>query len=201
MARKRKTSTRPRTLHIRDAATVRALRTPARQEILGALERLGAASVKDVAGELGRTPASLYYHVHELRKAGLIREAGTRPAGRRTEAIYEPAAERIVIDRSVTSKGFVEALSDLHSSVMRAADRELAEALEPARARKVPPGKSVALLRLSARLKPADARAARRKLQEVAEFLTRHDDPAADATFSFTGALVRLTPPEERRRP
>ena len=183
---KRKRPPKGEALIIRNAHTIRALRTPVRQEILGALERLGGGSVKDVARELGRAPATLYYHVHALVEAGLVRESGQRPAGRRTEATYAPAAHKIVIDRSASSKGFVEALSDLHRATLRTAERELALALKPRRAKKVPPGKSVALLRLSARLKPADARAARRKLEEVAGFLAECDDPNAAAVKSVS---------------
>ncbi len=194
MTRGTRRTAKARTLLIKDAATVRALRTPIRQEILGALERLGGGSVKEVAAELGRAPASLYYHIHELANAGLIKEIGKQVAGRRTEAVYQPVAERIVIDRGGRSRPFVEALADLHRATLKTTERELMSALNPKRTREVPPDESVLLLRLTARLKPADVRQARGKLRDLAEFLAEHDDAGADSTFSFTAALVRLVP-------
>ncbi len=127
------------TLVIRDPAVLRALRTPLRQEVLAAVQQMRTASVKDVAAELGRKPASLYYHVHELARVGLIREAGARPAGRRVEALYEPAADRIVIDRSIRTPAFVDALADLERATLRTAERELRAALAGS-----PHGRSVA---------------------------------------------------------
>ncbi|MFH1502764.1 MAG: helix-turn-helix domain-containing protein [Candidatus Eisenbacteria bacterium] len=200
MARHAKRGKKPRTLVIKDARTVRALRTPVRQEILGAFERLGAGSVKDVAAELGRAPASLYYHIHELEEVGLIEELGRRDAGRRTEAVYGPTAERIVLDRGETSKAFVEAVADLNRAALRTAERELAAALAPARTRKVPPAESVSLLRLTSRLKPADAARARKMLQDVAEFMAERDDAGVTEAFSLTAALVRLARPGRRAR-
>jgi DNA-binding transcriptional ArsR family regulator len=183
---------RNKTLVIKDPAIVRALRTPVRQEVLAALEALGEGSVKDIAGELGRAPASLYYHVHALAEAGLIRQTGTRPSARRDEAVYEPAAARIIIDRRGTSRAFIEALADLHSSALRTAEREMRASLKQKSANGTPPGDSVALLRLTARLKPGDIRAARRKLEEVARFLAERDDPDAATSYAFTATFAEL---------
>ena len=113
---------RRRTFTVRDPETVRALRTPLRREILEALIRVGRASVRDLASEVGREPAALYYHVHGLTRAGLIRKSGTRRGGARTENVYEPVATKIVLDRTVRSRPFVEALADLQRSTLRAAE-------------------------------------------------------------------------------
>lgn len=183
---------RRRTFVVRDAATLRALRTPIRQEVLGALERLGRASVGDMAQALGRKPASLYYHVHELIGAGLIVEAGSRTGAYRAEALYETTAERIIIDRSSSSKAFTEALVGLHRAALRAAERETADSLERDRARGEAPDESTTLLRLSTRLSPADAKRAVEKLRELARFMETRGDPNAGSAFSFTASLVRL---------
>lgn len=181
---------RRRKMVIRDAATVRALRATLRQEVLNALEGPGGRSVKEVALELGRPAASLYYHVHKLVEAGLVREAGRRTNGRQEEVLYEAAADTILIDRSVRSKDFVAALSDLQRSTLRAAEREAARALESPPRPSAPAGDPVTLLRLSTKLSRADARRARRKLKELAAFLESRNDPAAADSFSFTAVLV-----------
>jgi predicted transcriptional regulator len=179
-----------RRLVIRDAEKLRALRTPLRREIIEALLRLGSASVKDVAAELERAPAALYYHVHELERVGLIREVEKRSAGKRHEIVYGPVAPKVEIDRTVRKPSFVEALTDLQRSTLRTAEREMARALEGPRAGRA---EAASLIRLTARLKPRAARQARRKLRELARFLAENDDPKAADTYALTAALVPVT--------
>jgi len=178
------------TLVVRDPAVVRAMRTPLRQELLAALERLGTASVKEIAVETGRAPASLYYHVYELARAGLIREAGRRPAGRRPESVYELTAARIVIDRRERSAAFIEAVADLKRATLRTAERELLAALKRPSGG-AGPGAPALLLRLTARLTPGDARKADIMLRQLAAFLEKTGNPKGRDTYAFTGAFVR----------
>ena len=185
MARKRKT------LHIRSAKQVRALRTPLRQEIVHALTKLGASTVRELADELGHEPPALYYHVHALEEAGIAVEIDKRRGGSRPEAVYELVAERIMIDRSESSGPFLAALADLQRATLRTAEKELEAALK-ARDRK-DAGEAPALLRLASRLKPHDAARAMKMLHELVEFLARSDDPDAGDTYSLTAAFTRLT--------
>ncbi|MCK4410184.1 MAG: helix-turn-helix transcriptional regulator, partial [Candidatus Eisenbacteria sp.] len=83
---------RKKTLIIRSARQVRALRTPLRQEIVQALTKLGACTVRELADELGHEPAALYYHVHALEEAGIAVETDKRRGGGRPEGIYELVA-------------------------------------------------------------------------------------------------------------
>jgi DNA-binding transcriptional ArsR family regulator len=189
---------RKRTLKVRDPKQVKALRTPLRQEVVEAVTRLGACSVKELGDAVGRAPASLYYHVHELEAAGLIMEAGRRRVGKRLESVYEPVAQRIVIDRAERSEEFLSALLDLHRSSLRTAERELVRALDPGRMAGVPKARAPAMLvRLSARLRPGAAAEAGRMMRELAEFMERNDDPDTPATHALTAVLVRLVPPRE----
>jgi predicted transcriptional regulator len=183
-----------RTLVLRDPETVRALRTPLRREILETVIRLRDCSVKELAAELGRAPAALYYHIHELVRAGLIRETGKRPAGKRLESVFEPVAERIMLDRTLRSRPFLEALADLQRSTLRTATRELTRALKVRPKKGEAPAESASLVRVTARLKPRTAARASRMLRELARFLEANDDPEAADTYSVTAALVRLAP-------
>lgn len=193
-------SGRRKTLKVDTASQLRALRTPLRQEIVRAVIATGPCTVKELARELDRPPASLYYHLHELTRAGILRQCtneqrgagkrrapSDRAAGPRDEASYDVVAQRIVIDRTKRSEAFVDALVDLQRATLRSAERELVAAV-----REAPPEReSAALLRLSARLSPEAARKAIAMLQEVARHLERENDPDATASFSFTAALVR----------
>ena len=188
-----------RTLVIRDPEMVRALRTPLRREILETLLRLRGCSVKELATEAGRAPGALYYHIHELLRVGLIRETGKRPAGKRLESVYEPVAERIVLDRTVRARPFIEALADLQRSTLRTAARELTAALEARGPKDAAPDDSGSLIRLTARLKPRAAARARGMLRELAQFLDANDDPKAADAYAMTAALVRLAPRDRSR--
>ena len=183
MARKR------RELVIRTAKQLRALRTPLRQEIVRALTRLGAASVRELADELGREPATLYYHVHALVKAGLVRDDGLRKLGGRPEKLYSLVAQRILIDRDSASRPFLSALLELNRSTLRTAEREL-EASVMAR-RTGEPDDTTMLLRLSSRLKPRDAARAAAMLRGALEFMAERDAPGSGDLHTVTVALVR----------
>ncbi len=180
-----------RTLLIRSTEQVRALRTPLRQEIVQALMRLGACTVRELADELGREPAALYYPVHALEEARIAVEIDTRKGGSRPESVYELVARRILIDRSETSGPFLAALADLQRATLRAAEKELAAALK-ARVRGNA-GDAPILLRLASRLKPQDAARAAKMLRELVEFLAKSDDADAGHTYSLTAAFTRIT--------
>jgi DNA-binding transcriptional ArsR family regulator len=182
---------------IDSAKQLKALRTPLRQEMVRTLRHLGAATVKELAAELGRKPASLYYHVHELTAAGIAVESKREATGGRDESSYALAAERIMIDRTKRSAPFIDALIDAQRATLRAAERELESATRAGRigrTRCTGPESST-LLRLSVTLSPADARQASRMLREVATFMEEKNDPSAEGSYSLTAVIARL---EER---
>ena len=188
---------RKKTLLIRSAEQVRALRTPLRQEIVQALTKLGACTVRELADELGHEPAALYYHVHALEEAGITVATGHRRGGGRPEGVYQLVAEKILIDRSETSKPFLSALAELQRATLRTAERELTRAVEARGDRPAADGASPMLLRLTSRLRPRDAARAAKLLRELAEFLAENDGAAADDAYSLTIAFVRTTAPTQ----
>lgn len=79
---------------IADAAAIRAIASPVRQELVDTLEALGGtATIAELAEQLGRPADGLYYHVQILVRAGLFEPApgGTSRAGR-SEARYRTPA-------------------------------------------------------------------------------------------------------------
>ncbi len=182
---------RKKMLHIRSAGQLRALRTPLRQEMVRTFSGLGACTVRELADELGREPATLYYHVHALVDSGIVRETGRRRAGTRPESVYSLVAEKILIDRRETSEPFLSALADLQRATLRAAEKELEAALKARAPTKA--GDAPILLRLASRLKPQQAARATKMLHELVEFLAKNDDPEVGDTYSLTAAFTRLT--------
>ena len=89
-----------RTGRITGAPAIAVLASPARQEIIDTVEALGgAATIAELAAQLGRPADGLYYHVHRLVRAGLLVVEGAlyhTPAGRRDLALdYRPDDPRV----------------------------------------------------------------------------------------------------------
>jgi predicted ArsR family transcriptional regulator len=183
---------RKKVLLIKNAAQVRALRTPLRQKVIEALMKLGASTVRELADELGHEPAALYYHVHALAKAGIVTEGDQRRGERRPERVYRLVADRIIIDRDETSKAFLSALADLQRSTLRVAERELTRAVEARGDKAVAHTVSPMLLRLTSRLSPQATTRATAMIRELANFLAENDDPNAGNARSLTIAFVPL---------
>lgn len=80
---------------ITDPKAMWALAAPARLEILDAACVLGVCSAGEIASMTGRSRTSLYPHIETLVGAGLLLDAGTRPAGKRYEQLYRPVARQI----------------------------------------------------------------------------------------------------------
>lgn len=64
-----------------DPSMVKALASPARQEIVDALQAAGARTIAELAALLARPADSLYFHVRSLVKVGLVVERGERREG------------------------------------------------------------------------------------------------------------------------
>ena len=58
---------------IREPEQIEALVSPFRHHLLRTLSSIGPASVRTLARAVGRSPESLYYHLHALEDAGLRR--------------------------------------------------------------------------------------------------------------------------------
>lgn len=93
---------RPRTkpFLLTDPAMVRALASPARQEIVDALQAAGPRTIAELAALIARPADSLYFHVRSLIKVGLVVERGERregPGGRHVAAVFGLAAGPLVM--------------------------------------------------------------------------------------------------------
>jgi len=86
-----------------DAARIRLLASPARQEVMDTLEALGGeATVAEIAQQLGKSADGLYYHLRLLVRGGLVEQGShstdarrfrTRSGkGGRTRLRYQPGA-------------------------------------------------------------------------------------------------------------
>jgi DNA-binding transcriptional ArsR family regulator len=107
-----------------------ALASPVRIELVGVLQTCGPSSIRDLARELDRPADGLYHHVRILLKAGLVVEQDRRRSGRRTEAVYALAAERVGGGLDPASSRGKKAVIRAGTAAARLAVREFAAAIE-----------------------------------------------------------------------
>ena len=77
---------------------LRALTSPARQELVDVLQQIGAASVSELGHILARPADALYYHLRVLERAGLVVESTERTPSGKKRATFRLVAERLYLD-------------------------------------------------------------------------------------------------------
>ena len=133
-----------------------ALASPLRLEILGLFTNPEALAISDMAVLMGRSAGSLYHHVGILEKAGLLIRSGTRPKGKRHEALFRPAANRIAMEAQPA--GADEQGPNLVVKTMaaafRMAERDLEAALSEGHCRREGAGRNLYAARMHLRASP-----------------------------------------------
>jgi DNA-binding MarR family transcriptional regulator len=135
---------RPPTLRGRHAARVttaaqfRALASPVRDQIAQIVVNQAPSaphradtpgvSIAEIAAQLGRKPGSLYRHIEELVRVGLIREVGTRESGGRDAATYAAAGEYLFLEMPERSGPALDAMCEYIERMATHAGRECAAA-------------------------------------------------------------------------
>jgi len=107
-----------------------ALASPLRMELVGIFTEPGGLSISDMAARLGRPATSLYHHVQVLEDAGVLRQAGTRPKGKRFETVYELTEHLLDLDVDRTDPEAIDHAVKAMSAALRMADRDFAAAVE-----------------------------------------------------------------------
>jgi hypothetical protein len=175
-----------------------ALTSPLRLEILGQFTEPTPLSVRDLARRMGRTPHSIYYHVHLMARVGLLREVGQRrEGGGRSEALYKPMRDRVALDAADPAAGV--AIRRTMGAAFRMAERDLESALQSA------PGDPRLLgMRAHFRASPMVLKQVRRHLEAALEIVQREGrrgaGPRQGPLYSLTLALLPLrgrSQPEE----
>ncbi len=109
---------------------LRALGSPLRIELVGALRTLGPASIRELAAELDRPADGLYHHVRLLLKAGIVAEHAHRKRGRRIEAVYALTGPRIAGRLDPSSPQSKQGVIRAGTAAIRLAAREFAAAID-----------------------------------------------------------------------
>lgn len=172
-------SSKQKDLLIHKPSQVRALSSPVRQSIVNAIKRLGRASIRELAAELGRAPSSLYYHMKKLEQAKLIHEVEVRETARRPEVVYALVAGRILLKAHTGSDALKRELDRLVRSHLRSMERALLKHLVGAQ---VDPGERAPLAQFRSqwvRIGEADRQGMQERLEELMDFMEAAAERAA----------------------
>lgn len=174
---------------VRPGVMLRVLASPARLEVLEQLRADGPASIADLARRLGRSAHSLYYHVHALERAGLLRRRGTRRTLRRDEVVYERIADAIALAYAPSSETATAAVEASGRAVLRRAERVFARSISEGLI-ECPTGESDGFVTSrKAWLTPGGIVEVRRLLRRLDAVLARESRRKRGRTYLLTTAL------------
>jgi DNA-binding transcriptional ArsR family regulator len=186
------TPKQPKTVIAETPAQRSALASPLRLEIIGLFAEPGALSIADMARRMGRPAGSLYHHVGVLEKAGLLQRAGTRPKGKRHEALFRPAGQRIALKVEPGNEQDIDHAVRTLSASFRMTVRDLEAALRNPNTVRTGPDRDLSAARIHFRATPATLRKLNDHLQAIEDLLRRETDGTAGRHYSLTLALLPL---------
>ncbi|MBK7403963.1 MAG: helix-turn-helix transcriptional regulator [Phycisphaerales bacterium] len=190
----------PSAREIHQPRQIAALASPARQEIVDAVEAGGPCSVGQIAELLGRRQDGLYYHVRHLLKVGLLVEVDKRPTARRDEAVYDVAARPMQIRYEPKQARNAAEVTRVVASMLRLAHRSFAEAMRRGDARVRGPLRNLRAARLKAWLTEEDTREINNHVRAIWTIARRGRRPGA-ALHSITFVVTPEHAASRRRTP
>lgn len=154
---------------VRDRRQLKALESPARLEIVDGFAASGPCSIARVAREIGRTPESLYYHVEQLVRVGLLVSKGTRKLEKHEERLYAACSSAIEIKVDWADPHAMRSIRRLTRANLRMVQRDIEAAYtEPqGGARTTGPRRNVRTGRVKAWLGPEELERVNALLQEL----------------------------------
>ena len=192
------TGTRRAYAGIEKASQIAALASPARIEIVLALEALGAAaSVAELAAELGRTADGLYFHLRALVAAGLIERVESdegqcyrsmTPHGQRMRMRYKPGAG-----------GNAKAVARVAASMLRIAERDFTRALTRGDAVVDGAQRELWVARIKGWVGHAEVAEINRLLARLSEVLRQPRSACADKLVALSWVLAPVDAKPARR--
>ena len=176
-------------------AQLRALASPARQEILDLLARTGPASVADLGRLLQRPADGLYYHLRALERAGLVRMAGSRTRAGRSEALYRSVHREPALRHDLSPDGNSTAVTAIVASMLRLGARDFRKAAASGAARTEGTRRDLWALRVAGRLLDGDLEAVNRRIRSLRDAVTRRR--TGGKLYALT---ILITPLDHRAR-
>lgn len=113
-------------LNIGDDESWRALGSPYRMRLFELVRRMGPCTITELAPLAATNPVNLYYHVHTLKRAGLIVPSGRRSGvARRAPVIYKAPHDQVIIEFDPENEVHRERLGSIRRNWLRESHEEL----------------------------------------------------------------------------
>ena len=176
----------PHRVALQSRKQLEAIGSPVRLEILRHLQAEGELTVFELARRMARSADGLYYHVRRLIEAGVLVRAGSRPAGRREEALLALAGSPLQLSIPSDGEG-PGTLLETGRTLLREVEqnlRDLVPAATNGAAVEAVPGGSLPgdgidlplLARMTARLPEEALAEVREHLDALAAIFSRHKE-------------------------
>lgn len=182
---------------IRATDQIRALASPARQEVVDALVAAGPASVAELAEHLGRAPDSLYFHLRRLEKVGLVREVGRRKSGRHVAVVYDVPGRPM---RIVQTRAIARPMDDVVGGILRLAQRDYRRNLRNPAAVLEGPARSLWAGRVKGWIDEKDLTRVNEMLEEIQRIVRTGRPKAKASAIGFTFVVAPAGAPATARR-
>ena len=144
--------------------------SPRRQDIVDKLAAQGPLSIRELAPQMGCSAPSLYHHIDQLLRAGLIVEAGHRVVRRKREQIYATLAPRVRLKRALSDPANRALMARIAAALNRQLDRDFRAGLR-AGGRTDGPQRNLGFFRLVGAPDAKGIALINRRLDEIAEIL------------------------------
>jgi len=184
-------------MKIKDKSQRAAVASPLRQEILRLFVSAEPLAISDMAAFMNRSAGSLYHHVGILERAGFLKQTGTRPKGKRHEALYLPTASRFEFDTSSGEEDVIASAVKVMAIGFRMAERDLEAALRSDNRPMGGPDRDFYAFRLHLRASPELLAKINEHMNAVLDLLTPNEKTSSkfgpdDQHVSLTLALLPI---------
>lgn len=179
---------------IQKPVQIRALASPARQEIVDILESAGPSTIARLAELMGRPADALYFHVRKLLKVGLVVERERHRDGRHVSVVYDLAWRPMRLSYATPAKP--RDISRVVTSALRLAARDFSRGIESGDAVIEGPRRTVWGARAKGWLTATEVARVNELLAEAAAIVrTATPRPGTQTmSVSFVLAPVRVSP-------
>ena len=178
-------------------AQLQALSAPVRHDILDRLVAHGPMSVRDLAKALGRRPTSVYPHLQQLQRVGLLHPLPL-PKGQgergRPAVLYAPAGPKIRLTEAARKPENAKFMPKIAKAAGKQASRDFVSALRDPRRKDSGPARNHAFYRAVSAPSPERLKEINRLLEELIR-LTWSPDPKPGRVISIAWFLSPLDPP------
>lgn len=149
------------------AIQLECLASPACSTVFMVVRAMGRASAAEVANRIGRSPATVTYHLRRLLEAELIRVIEKRAAKRKPEAIYGPTDERYELPAG----------KEVRALRVKAVQAGLRQAIRGWERASLKGSGSMQVIRAQVRLKPEDQKKLEAMLEAASRFAKENESP------------------------